>query len=184
MEVWMGWLLKTQRKESKMYWVLRWLLLSIYFFSPLTIAKNQFVYYEPKSVELNGTIKTLKFPGPPNYESIKNGDVNETGSYLILNNPINVRLAPNVQIGNDEAENNVKIIQLVVNNDNDWKNVKEGNYVHVTGTLFHALTGHHHARILLLINKIKVFSSHKKFNKKLDITTDDRQFLKYQYVED
>src|SRR3990167_8533425 len=161
------------------------LILAIIFsLSSLSIAKNQKVYFEPKVVDLEGTIRTLKFPGPPNYESIKNGDADETGPYLILKNPIDIKLVPKIQIGNDEPENNVKFIQLAVSNDNDWKKVKEGNYVHVTGTLFHALTGHHHARILLLINKIKVFSSHKNINKKLDITTDDRQFLKYQYVED
>ena len=160
------------------------ILLIIFSLSSLSIAKNQKVYFEPKVVALEGTIRTLKFPGPPNYESVKNGDADETGPYLILKNPIDIKLVPKIQIGNDEPENNVKFLQLVVSNDNDWKNVKEGNYVYVTGTLFHALTGHHHARILLLINKIKVFSSKKKFNKKLDLTTEDRQFLKYQYLQD
>ena len=165
--------------------LIRLLILPMIFsLSSLSIAKNQRVYFEPKIVELEGTIRTLKFPGPPNYESIKNGDADESGAYLILKNPIDVKLVPKIQIGNDEPENNVKFIQLAVSNDNDWKKVKEGNYVHVTGTLFHALTGHHHARILLLINKIKVFSSKKKFNKKLDLTTEDRQFLKYQYLQD
>lgn len=136
------------------------LLIIFYLISQSSIVKNQLVYFEPKSVKLNGMIKMLTFPGPPNYESIKNGDADETGPYLILSNPIDIKLVPRVQIGNDEPEKNVKLIQLVVHHDNDWKKIKEGNYVDVTGTLFHALTGHHHARILLWINKINVLSKH------------------------
>ena len=167
-----------------MCWFLRLLLLvSIYFLSPFSIAKNQFVYYEPKSVELNGTIITLKFPGPPNYESIKNGDADETGPYLILNNPIDVRLVPKVQMSNDEPENNVKIIQLVVYNSKDWKKVKQGNYVHITGKLFHALSGHHHTRILLTINKIKILSKRKFIRHNFDLTAEDRQFLQDQNLQ-
>lgn len=160
------------------------LLPIIFSLSSLSIAKNQRVYFEPTVVKLEGTIRTLKFPGPPNYESIKNGDADETGPYLILDNPIDIKLVPKIQvIGNDELENNVKFIQLVVRNSNDWKNVKDGNYVHVTGTLFHALTGHHHARILLLIKKIKVFSTQKKINKKLDVTNEDKRFLEHEYLQ-
>ncbi|OGT49014.1 MAG: hypothetical protein A3E82_08730 [Gammaproteobacteria bacterium RIFCSPHIGHO2_12_FULL_38_11] len=159
------------------------LLPIIVFISSPSIAKNQSVYFEPKVVELEGAIRTLKFPGSPNYESIKNGDADETGPYLILNNPIDIKLVPKMQIGNDEPEKNVKIIQLVVRHDNDWKNVKEGNYVHITGTLFHALTGHHHARVLLWINKIKVFSTQKNINKKLNITKEDKQFLDHEYLQ-
>src|SRR3990167_2563798 len=159
------------------------LLPIIVFISSPSIAKNQSVYFEPKVVELEGAIRTLKFPGSPNYESIKNGDADETGPYLILNNPIDIKLVPKMQIGNDEPEKNVKIIQLVVRHDNDWKNVKEGNYVHITGTLFHALTGHHHAMVLLWINKIKVFSTQKNINKKLNITKEDKQFLDHEYLQ-
>jgi hypothetical protein len=166
-------------------WVARFLLLFlIYCVSPSSIAKNQLVYFEPKTVELIGIIKILKFPGAPNYESIKNGDADETGPYLILNNPIDITPEPKIQIGNDEPEKNVKLIQLVVHNDNDWQKVKGGNYVHVTGTLFHALTGHHHARILLWIEKIKVQSKQKIANSKFDITAQDRQFLDHEYLQD
>lgn len=157
-------------------------LIIFYLMSLSVLAKNQLVFFEPKSVVLNGVIKNLTFPGPPNYESIKNGDADETGPYLILDKPIDIKLISGFQIGNDEPEKNVKLIQLVVHNGHDWKKMKEDNYVHITGTLFHALTGHHHARILLWINKIDVLSKHK-VNNKLNVTDEDREFLKYQNLQ-
>ncbi|MDR3490528.1 MAG: DUF4431 domain-containing protein [Gammaproteobacteria bacterium] len=159
------------------------LSLILYFASSCSLAKNQLVYFEPKLVELNGIVKNLKFPGPPNYESIKNGDADETGPYLILDRPIDIKLVPKKQIGNDEPENNVKLIQLVIHKNSDWKKIKKSNYIHVTGTLFHALTGHHHARILLWIEKIKIQSTQKIVNNKLDITMDDQQFLDHEYLQ-
>jgi hypothetical protein len=159
------------------------LLIIILFVTPVSVAKNQLVYFEPKHVELYGIIKNLKFPGPPNYQSIRNGDADETGTYLILNNPIDVQLLPKIQIGNDEPESNVKLIQLVVHNDHDWQKIKEGNYVQITGTLFHALTAHHHARILLWIDKIKIQPTRKTVSNKLDITADDQQFLDHEHLQ-
>lgn len=149
----------------------------LYVISPLAIAKNQLVYFEPKIVELSGIIRTLQFPGPPNFESIKNGDANETGPYLILDNPIDIKLIPKSHGDMNEPEKNVKILQLVVVNDNDWSKVKDGHYVHIIGTLFHGFTGHHHARILLRIKKIEVLSKQKISSKKLDITDEDRRYM-------
>ncbi len=159
----------------------RLLLLLMLIIPQLSLA-NQTVYFEPKAVDLEGTIVTLKFPGPPNYESIKNGDRDETGPYLILNNPIDIKLSSNVQIGNNEPTTNVKLIQLIVLNDSDWGKIKEGNQVHITGTLSNALTGHHHARVLLDINKIIVVSKRAVINK-LDVTADDLEFLENQNLE-
>jgi len=157
------------------------LLLLILIIPQLSLA-NQIVYFEPRTVELEGIIVTLKFPGPPNYESIKNGDRDETGPYLILNNPIDIKLSSNVQMGNDEPTNPVKLIQLIVLNDHDWDKVKEGNQAHITGTLSSALTGHHHARILLDIHEISIISKKEAINK-LDVTADDLEFLENQNLE-
>lgn len=158
------------------------LILLIMLIIPQLSLANQTVHFEPKTVELEGTIITLKFPGPPNYESIKNGDRDETGPYLILNNPIDIQLSPNVQMGNNEPTKNVTLVQLIVLNDGDWDKVKKGGLVHITGTLSSALTGHHHARALLDINKISVISKRKAINK-LNVTTDDLEFLKNQHLQ-
>lgn len=170
---------KVIRKKQMLYTRLFLLIMLII---PQVSLANQTVYFEPKNVELEGTIVTLKFPGPPNYESIKNGDRDETGPYLILHNPIDIKLSSNVQIGNDEPTKNVKLIQLIVLNESDWDKVKEGNQVHIKGILSSALTGHHHARVLLDINKIIVVSKKTIINK-LDVTPDDLKFLENQNLQ-
>src|SRR3990167_9100760 len=104
-------------------WLSRRIILLILFIPSLVIAKNQVVYFEPTLVELSGVIKTLQFPGPPNYESIKKGDRDESGPYLILDNPIDIELTPKIQIGNDEPRQNVKLIQLIVHTNSDWKKI-------------------------------------------------------------
>lgn len=147
------------------------------------MAKNKVIYYEPKSVRLTGMIRTLKYPGPPNYESIKDGDAEEVGSYIILNKPIDIETLPKIQIGNDVFERNVRLIQLILRNDEHRSKVEEGNYVSLTGTLSHALTGHHHARVLITIEKIEVLSDHKMVDNQLNLTDEDQEFQKYQYLQ-
>lgn len=159
-------------------------ILFMFFITPICLAKNQEVYFEPKNVVLKGVIVMLKFPGPPNYESIKNGDKDETGPYLLLTNPIDIKLPENAQNSTDTTTNNVKILQLVVLNDKDWKNVKQDNYVQVTGTLSSSVTGHHHARALLDIQNIKVLSKKKIDKSHLNLTNEDNEFLKNQHLQE
>lgn len=156
------------------------LLLSFLFlFSPLAVAKNQVVYYQPKFVELTGIIKYITFPGPPNYESIKNGDRKETGLYLILKNPVDVDFAPKIEkVDNDEPEKNLKIFQLVVYEDKDWEKLRKDNrYVRINGTLFHAITGYHNTRVLLETRKIAFLPSQKITATDLSITKEDCLFM-------
>ena len=147
-------------------------------------ARNQQVYYEPQTVELIGVIKILKFPGPPNYTSIKNGDADETGAYLVLNDPINVTTEPKLQNDDNMPENNVKILQLVVKNPKHWNQVKEDNKALIIGTLFHALTAHHHVRVLIDVKNIRVLSKQSITSNELNLTHEDQQFLQYQYLQE
>src|SRR5579862_7492338 len=112
--------------------LIRVLFLFLFFILSIAIAKNQIVYFEQAKVTLAGDILILKFPGPPNYESIKNGDKEEKGPYLILASPIDIELKSNSKANGNESQKNVKLLQLIVLNDSDWKNLKEGNYVRVT----------------------------------------------------
>jgi len=117
------------------------------------------VYYQPETVDLTGIVQVKTFPGPPNYYDIKKGDVPETCGYLILEHPIDVDLKPHVKDefdGFDELERNVKIIQLVahIHGHKDWDFIKTGKHVRVIGKLFHSFTGHHHAKILVMIDTI------------------------------
>lgn len=118
---------------------------------------NKTVYYEPAHVELIGVVNTMLFPGPPNYNSIDNGDVAEYGWYLKLDQTVDVKLTHNAAKGtNDVPEDNVNFIQIVDSNKNHWKRYKNGNHIKVTGTLFHAMFGHHHALVLINVESVEL----------------------------
>ena len=96
------------------------------------------------------------FPGPPNYESVKDGDVKEGAYILELDKPFNVEPTHNPQEPpNTDWEKNVKVIQLVLM-DKSPKNLRKyvGKNISVRGRLFHEFTGHHHTRILMELDKI------------------------------
>ena len=128
---------------------------------------NQIVTYEPSIFKFSGVLDLQTFPGPPNYESIKEGDEIERHFYLKLNHPINV--IPNPKEKNHEFENatvekNVRIFQLVISADGSaksesiWKFLRKkgkGKKVEITGSLFHRFTGHHHSRVLLSVNNVQ-----------------------------
>ena len=80
------------------------LLVLILLFPIVTFGNNQVLFYQPKIVTVTGIVKTLKFPGPPNYTSIKEGDLDETGSYLLLEKPIDVEMNPQTETNNEQTE--------------------------------------------------------------------------------
>lgn len=151
------------------------------FFIDAVIAKNKTVFYEPHLTLLTGAIKMLKFPGPPNYTSIKEGDRDETGPYLILTAPIDIQSNPHIE-GNDTTEKDVKLIQVVVKHKRDWDKIKERNLVEVSGTLFHALTGHHHARVLIMAEKVRVMDRSTEAST-MQLTKEDWQFLEHENLQ-
>jgi hypothetical protein len=72
-------------------WLLKKLILSVSLLSLATITTaNPILHYEPTVVKLSGTIIKKTYPGPPNYESIKNGDAREDGIFLKLDQPFDV----------------------------------------------------------------------------------------------
>lgn len=159
------------------------LIIFIMLFSSLSLANNQTLYYEPSTITLTGIIKILKFPGPTNYTSIKDGDANETGSYLFLDRPINIEINSSVKSNNDQPEKNVSLLQLVVGSKRNWNSIQEGYRVRVTGTAFRAITGHHHTRVLLNLEKISLISNTTHQNNQLQLTKEDEKFLKEQHLQ-
>jgi hypothetical protein len=56
---------------------------------------------------------------------------------------------------NTEWERNVKVVQLVAMNvSHKAVGAHVGKDISVTGRLFHSFTGHHHARILMELDKV------------------------------
>jgi hypothetical protein len=139
------------------FWVVSFLL-----FSGLsTFAANRVVTYGPEIVEIVGRLDLQTFPGPPNYESIQEGDAVERHFYLKLDYPVDVLpKGEHPSIDNPEPEKNVKVMQLAIDSDdktlwNRFRKVGEGGPVKITGTLFHRFTGHHHSRVLLNVQKLE-----------------------------
>jgi len=127
-------------------------------FASVCSAENEMKYYKPALSELKGTIKMLTFPGRPNYEDIKDGDEPETCPYLILDHTIDVSTQHSKSTDVHQpfdGERNVRIVQLAVGSDADWKLMKDGNRVMVKGELFDSFTGHHRTRILLSVMEAK-----------------------------
>jgi hypothetical protein len=110
--------------------------------------------YDPPgpAVSLTGKLRSQVYPGPPNFESIKNGDSRETVIILTLVRPVCTNRS-----SDDPAENNIREVQLVVTHDADWKTIRQlkGKKAVVTGTLFHAMTGWHQTSVLIYVSNIR-----------------------------
>jgi len=122
-------------------------------------AMAQCLEYEPKVVNLTGTLVREIHPGPPNYESIPDGDKPETIWDLKLNSAICVLSSGEL----NAKENNETEVQLVLKQEqyNQNRNLL-GQNVKVSGKLFHSHTGHHHKRLLLTTSEIKKTAPHAR----------------------
>lgn len=144
-----------------MKYLLRFLSLLILLSPILSYSDKGALTYAPTVVELTGTLDLQTFPGPPNYESIRNGDALEHHFYLKLDVPVDVLpTESHTGVVDPEEERNVRIMQLAINGEDDalWKRfrrVGEGGHVKISGTLFHRFTGHHHSRVLLSVENMQ-----------------------------
>jgi hypothetical protein len=113
--------------------------------------------YEPVCVELRGVIARETFPGRPNYESIQDGDEPEACWILTLERPVCVDGTPGDDT--DVTEKGVQEIQLVLSKDQYAAYASlPGKKVSTSGTLFHAITGHHHKSVLMTVREIKALA--------------------------
>lgn len=111
--------------------------------------------YEPEEVKISGIIVRKIFPGPPNYESIEEGDIPETVWILDLKSPVCV-------LGDEESElnsatvNNVTSVHLNMGLAG-YENYKELLFKDVLayGTLYLAHTGHHRADIVMTVTDLE-----------------------------
>jgi len=118
-----------------------------------TAAERPCLKYEPDVVAMQGMVKRVVFPGPPNYESVKKGDKPEPYWVLFLPKVICVQGDPKDEF-NSETEKNVQSLQLM---DVAYKKDRGllGKSVVVKGTLMHSYTGHHHTPVLIQVKSIE-----------------------------
>lgn len=101
-------------------------------------------------MSLQGKLTRQTFAEQPNYESIAKGDAQAAYFFLSPSTPICVHGGRDAAVGQDEF--NVKIVQLVFVGAKDMFGplrpyLKKA--VRCDGILFHAISGHHHSRVLL-----------------------------------
>ena len=110
--------------------------------------------YEPAVIKIAGSLARKTAPGPPNYKSLRSGDRPETYWFVKLSRPVCVgedHKEPDL----NPAKKGVGSIQLVLSPD-AYAAYKElvGKRVVVSGTLFGAITGHHHTPVLLTVRTL------------------------------
>lgn len=130
------------------------------FFSGPAWAKNRVFHFEPEIVEITGTIERQTFPGRPGYESIRNGDEIERGWYLRLIAPIDVEVSQKDSDPNSMTEKDVKVLHLTWDSNRTGAIIANsvGKRVILNGHLFHALTAHHHSRVLMWVDTARSVS--------------------------
>ena len=104
-------------------------------------------HYNQDGVELSGTVILKTFFGPPNYGEDPSTDSKERQALLKLDYPLCVDASLD---GEDKAEMQQTLITLV-----PLGNITlvplAGHHVTVSGSLFHAISGHHHTPVLISI---------------------------------
>ncbi len=110
--------------------------------------------YEPEEVTLCGQVHKIAYPGPPNFESIKDGDRPLTYWYLFLATPVCVKGKPNDDL--DVDEKNVEEIQLILDA-TQYKKYEQlvAKNACVSGILTHGITGYHFRALLLEVKSMK-----------------------------
>lgn len=110
-----------------------------------------------QDVAFAGTVSRETFPGPPNYESIDDGDTPETYWILTIRTPQCVT-AESMESGDlYEVAKSTTRFQLVFEDASIYKtqkNIVENSAV-VEGQLFAGFSGHHHTKALVSVKSIR-----------------------------
>jgi hypothetical protein len=104
---------------------------------------------------LTGKTFLKVFPGRPNYESLKEGDEPEPAWLLHLRKPICIKA--DKKDGENIAIDDVSVIHLVLRGKqfSQLRRLRKKGAVRFTGELFHAITGHHHADVLMRVTHMQ-----------------------------
>lgn len=108
-----------------------------------------------ESAELTGKIWRETFPGPPNYESIQDGDEPQT-HWILTTDQAYCGMAYNMESGGTyKIPGELTRFQLALDSDQyaDNKSLVFENAT-VTGNLFAGHTGHHHTSMLIDVESI------------------------------
>ena len=119
---------------------------------PTAAHAQRWLSYEPETVELDGRLVIQSRYGPPNYGEQPGTDEKVKVPVLLLKNGVNVLPG---QEGYSPAVYRTTQIQLAfIDSGTTYRNLIGKNVV-VTGSLFHAHTGHHYTDVVLKVRSIE-----------------------------
>ncbi len=115
--------------------------------------------FEPNISILEGTVITRLHDVPPNFGEDPDNDEEEYPFILLLDNPINIVAKETDTI--NSSISNISEIQLVLkgNPDVDMAKQYKNKQIKVQGTLFSAFTGHHHTKVLMVVDDLSDLSN-------------------------
>lgn len=110
------------------------------------------LHYEPDTVAITGVLSRRTFFGPPNFGENPKTDEKEVGFYLDVAKGVCTVAGRDTE--SYAAKHGVKRIQLVLDSAG-YSQLRPslGKSITVRGTMFASFTGHHHAPLLLIVNK-------------------------------
>ncbi len=106
-----------------------------------------------QNVELQGKLQRVTFPGPPNYQSIADGDQPEAQWVVDLSTHICLE-----KDKTNDAEKGLGTIQIIFpdsESNGERYQVLTGRKVEISGKLIHAKNTHHHTSVLMEVKSIK-----------------------------
>ena len=121
------------------------------------LSQQSCLHYRPSAVTLEGTLVRRPYPGPPNYESVRQAEQPDTALILRIPKPICVAPDSTSDQLDSELETGVRELQLAIGTDSVWAQLRAAPHsrLRVTGELFHAISGHHRTRVLLWVIQIR-----------------------------
>ncbi len=114
--------------------------------------------YGPTIVTVSGKIFLRTDFGPPGYGEDPAHDSREQHIYIKLDKAICVEPSNGDGDLSDEPEAGLDTLEMVYFSEIPFQRVWLGKHVLVTGTLFHAFTGHHWTRVLITPSETHILS--------------------------
>lgn len=119
--------------------------------------------YEPALVTVSGTISIKQDFGPPNFGEDPAHDSKEDHLYIALDRPLCVEGDQNPRSLNQDGEADIRSMEMVYY-DYPFQKGWLGKHVSVTGTLFEAITAHHHTPVLITAKETHILTDGEKSN--------------------
>ena len=148
---------------------------------PTATQAQRWLSYEPETVELDGRLVIQSRYGPPNYGEQPKTDQKVRVPVLVLKNPVSVLPSQEGGYNSQPVYRTTRIQLAFIGNGTAYKNLIGKNVV-VTGSLFHAHTGHHYTDAVLNVRSIERRSAayaRRRFDVCSIVTSESNQRQRY-----